>query len=555
MVSKVENRNFFLRQPETLDALEMLAGASELVIYAGAGVSIDRTNVAWTQLVEKVFRLAHVSGTPNARTKAVEYLVESALNNSLMIPPDQLASIVVQDSIGAQTENIFLGSKLKEILYDENGWNPGLILRNVVLLAMTAAGVGRKVTIITTNYDINIERALVTRLGELSSSVPADHVAGVRRWTLDADGPSGTIEVLASGADAAPIDIVYLHGRVDESAAVEGDLVLTEHSYAATRERSTKILTELFAGEDKGVVIVGASVTDPPLVHALASTRDSAGQRYALLRAPVAARAIGSKTLPTSEAMRDALSLRGDHLGVTMLYPMAFFQVAQFFEEARAALSAALVTGATSSYRDVANKISYPQRLTTWHGDWRKRKLTKNPMHTYEQVRDGLFAAVTSFTTAEPGELLRLELWVRLDPNTKDRKLSLWATSVGPILDDSVRRREVIESGSTNASVRCLLDGRPKLTTLEELGHDDASSRWKSFYSVPVFTDVSAKLVDDEIAGMVPVGVITLASTWKLQSQTEPSVLGRLEMPALIELKQLLLGIGKEVLRPVDALS
>jgi hypothetical protein len=555
-VSKpIEDPQFFFRQKETLDALEELSSATELVIYCGAGVSLDRTNVTWFQLINRIYRLSTTLAKPTPQIVAIESLLASSL------APEQLASILVQAfAKSGESENNFLGSKLKEIIYTENGWNPGLALRNILRAAMVASGAGRKVTIVTTNYDDYIEQAFRRHRGEMITlGTPVENVPGMTRWVLQDDGKHTDTVIEAAGSKASNIELIYLHGRVDDASLVEGRLVLSERSYAEARERSSKLLLEQFDGPDKAVLVVGASLTDAPLIYALATTRDQSKAKFALLPMPTslnpARNGLGDpKTADArAKAVGDALGLRGDHLGVKILRPLDHFQTAQFLEELRVGLSATRLTGDPKHYRVASNEIAYSRRLENWHSSWEKRSLTLDPEATFQTMRLGLQSIVTDIfgpAGATSGELLRLEVWARSDPKLKDSMLSLWATSVGPVIDGTARRHEKITVNSRNASVRSLMAGRPLLLNLQSLGHDDQSSRWKSFFSAPIYAEVPVIVQGEGFTANLPVGVITLASTWYSSEGDAPTsaMAEKLSVPDLTNLKNTLIGIGREVL-------
>ena len=555
MSTTTANAQYFLGQKATLDALQRLSTAEELVIYCGAGVSLDRTNVTWLKLVQDIYKSSIIPGTKN---EGIEALLASNL------PPEQLASILIEAYAPAgSSENNFLGSKLKDILYTDNGWNPGLAMRNILRAAMVASGAGRKVTIITTNYDTYIEQAYTRHRKEMIKlKTPANKVPGMKRWVLSDDGNHEDLDIHKAGAQAETIELIYLHGRVDDSAAVEGKIVLSEKSYAKSRQRSSTLLREQFSGPSKAVLIVGASITDAPLIYALAKTRKDRNPKYALVTMPrdldPAFNGDGdpATTESRTKAIGAALALRGTHLGVRILRPLDHFQTAQFLEELRVSLSAVRLTGEPKYYR-ASDTLRYAKRLDSWHTAWSARDLTNDPNETFRVLESGLQSIVSGlFETAGaiPGEILRLEVWARSEPDLKDNTVSLWATSVGPVMDDSARRHETIATRSKNASVRSLMGGKPVIMSIRDLGHDDQSSRWKTFFAVPIYAEVPVTIGTEQITANVPVGIITLASTWYCTDDELPSsVIRQLTVKQRTELKKALLGTGRRILRHNDS--
>lgn len=554
-----QNRElFFFRQGATLDALRELAASEELVFYCGAGVSIDRTDVSWPQLVTSVFKMARANGSGSKqKAQSVDYLLEH------LDDPRQGASIVVQSyAAPSQSDNDFLASKLKDILYEKNGWNEGYILRNLIQASFVASQGGRRVVIITTNYDTFIESGFQTRRGVLESSSPPELLPGLVRRVYTG-GDFVTERVHERGELAGDVEVIYLHGRVDPVGSVEGNIVLTEASYAESRDRSVNILMEQFSGRSRGVLVVGASLTDEPLIHALALTKAESGHRFALLSSPRNLNVIdpvfrpsdGSASVITPKTVGDALESRGAHLGIGVLRPLGFTQSAQFLEELRVSVSTFKPAG-EDFYADDANEVNYASRLKTWHASWAKRKLSRDPKKTHEVLHKGLQQIKLDLKEkAESGELFRVELWARKDPRTANRVLTLWANSTGPILDKSVYRREPIVSESGNASIRAFLAGRPLLMSLDSLGFPDAASRWKTFLSVPIFVQVPTIVNGIDVQSYVPAGVITLTSDRPLAGEDEPlSVFadGGPDIPTLRQVKEVLIGMGRETLRPTD---
>lgn len=548
--------SFFFGSDSTLDALDSLASASHLVLYCGAGVSIDQTSVTWKQLVDQVFKLAKASRNHRRKkeSKSVEYLLRHLKDDR------QAASILLEEfRADGESDNQFLGTKLKEVLYGNDGWQRGYIMRNLVQLSLAATRHGRKVTIITTNYDVYIEDEFVDRRAKLiAAGLPEEEVGGLSRRLLDNDGAGRLEEVVKAGSRAETVELIYLHGRVDKDGMVEGDIVLTEASYATTRERSGRILRDSFGGAGKGVLVVGASMTDEPLVQALALTKAADGGRFALLAAPselndplIELESEDATTVIDGTSVGKAWQLRGKHLGITQLAPLSHSQSAQFLEELRVCLTAAENTGEAGYYRAEESQIGFPQRLMRWHDAWSNRVDLKDPNFAHGELSDTLKGIQSLLReVAESGETLRVEIWARRGPSSKNRSMTLLAHSTGPIIDESTMRTEAVTSTSTNASVRTLLAGRPLLTRISDMGFAPNASRWQTFLSVPIFVQVPTDVAGTSDVAYVPVGVITLASDKSLGSAEDPSVLSDgLSAKTFTEIKEYLIGTGRIVLR------
>lgn len=551
----------FFKHQSTHESLRELAGAENLVIYCGAGVSVDRTGVTWSALVKGIFKIARaVRSSKVAESSSIEYLLANLEN------PKQSSSILVESfSPPGQAENEFLTPKLHDILYDQNGWSRGYMLRNLIQLSMTAAAAGRNVTIVTTNYDSYIEHEFEDRhAGLVSAGAILEKLPGLRRRVLNGDS-STHVEICAQGATAGKVEIIYLHGRVDRhNGPTEGEIVLTEASYALTHNRSASILTECFSGESKGVLVVGASLTDEPLIQALALSKSAHNARYALVASPDAlvhlkAPESDITSQISQKSLGEAYQLRGKHLGIHLLRPLNHSQSAQFLEELRIAVGSNDVTGDDGYYAAPANGASYPERLSRWHQEWEKRADTNDPASAHRVLRSGLDNGIKLALKEKhsASELFRVEIWVRKNPRSSNRSLTLWATSTGPIVDRSTMRSDPIRRNSTNASVRALMDGRPRLMSIEELGLPSDASRWQTFLSMPVFVQVEIDSGAFNTSSYVPAGVITLTSNMSMtraNGKGEKSVFAdSLEVSDFNVVKAQLIALGRTILRPTDA--
>jgi hypothetical protein len=509
--------------------------------------------------VRGVFELARANRkTKKVQTKSVEYLIDN------LDDARQAASIVVEDfAATGQSDNDFLASKIKDILYEKSGWNRGYILRNLVQLSLSAARHGRPVTIVTTNYDSFIEEEFLYRRRELiKAGLPATEAGGLSRWVLAEDGSHTLTTIIKAGTKAQTVELVYLHGRVDRTGAVEGEIVLTEASYARSRIRSAKVLEESFSGPGKGVLVVGASLTDEPLIQALALTKDTTNNRFALLTTPTRLdeplRSLVSEDTTskiTARTVGEAWQLRGRHLGVMQLLPMSHSQSAQFLEELRVCLTAGRLAGDFAYYREPNNLLNYSKRLDLWHTRWNARIDTTDPMRPFEVLRAGVDDGIKALLKekAESGETFRVEAWVRRNPGSSNRTLTLWATSAGPIVERALMRTEWFDRRTSNASVRTMLAGRPQLLKLSDLDYPAKSSRWQTFLAVPVFVQVETAIAGVNDSAYVPVGVITLTSDRIMDASKDPSVLGdSLDVADLKAIKAQLIAMGREIMRLDD---
>lgn len=509
----LEGSEPFLKDDSTLTALRKIADCHSLVLYCGAGVTRDRTGLGWDELVKSTFRFARRRKHDPELAEALEHLL--AVDTA---SPKQRASLVYETfRRPGEEETSFLRPYLHKALYQENGWSEGYLLRNVALLAVFCAYLDKPVSLVTTNYDDYLDREVCEALDDFfDSPSPDEPIPGVRCIVLGE--PTTTREIRAPINSSQYIEINFIHGRVDQDGQASGRVVFSENSYSATYRRTVDFLLPIF-GKDSGLLTLGASLTDEPLIEALTLTKMHAGARFAMLTVPPevlldqdsAREASPSLTLAKIER---ALAKRGEHLGVNSLFPSNFAQVAQFVEELRLCV----LMEYFGHLRRYGKEVSYPARLDQWWEAWRHSSFATDHSGNYEFLRaalDDLVARFNSDGLSRDKEVLRLEVWVRQDPSARrNRRLTLFANSTGPLMADSALRRERVDRFSQIASIRAFNEGKPILVGLEDLEFPNSSTRWKTFLAAPIFVEETIDVDGNGFTGSLPVGVVTLCSTF-----------------------------------------
>lgn len=486
-------------------------------------MTVDRTSLQWNDLVLSVF---NQSDAAQSLSKEDYEAVRSLLEDS-SIDAKKKASVVCQAAeMASETEA--LEPILEDLLYTTNGWQEGYILRNLSRLVMGLALLGQRVRIITTNYDDYIERAVLNEIAEWRKGVEEEPELPVPGFVVSDVNGDEISHPVHSARGAADVGLIYIHGRKSVGQPADGRLVFSEDSYSKNRHTEVDFLIRQFH-EDAALLVIGASFNDEPLVEALIRTKSSQTDRFALL-------VPWGRTLEEREARSLVDRLRGDHLGVQILSPASFSQVAQFIEELRILLFLDSLD-AQELYFD---QFSYGKRLRRWWEAWTESRWHLKHTKHFEILRDTVQEVhsyfrkngiVRSSTVNEP-EVLKLEAWVRVDPSVSGdrRHLTHWANSIGPLRTHEAFRRERIEPSSSIASVVAFQNGRPTLLGLSDLGYEAHASRWKSFLAVPIFIeDVLPLLLSTEedithsleVAGSVPVAVMCLASTLPLEVDSE----------------------------------
>lgn len=494
----------FFHAESTKRALAHLCDCDRVVIYCGAGVTIDRTGLGWTDLIKEIFD----HDSKSAREYPTHEEIESL---SLNLPPAWLASVLTQYVLDDRTTHSALqtrlASKLAISLYQENGWKAGRLSTSVAKLALWSAQIKGSARIITTNYDTYIEDALGSQL--------------VRMQLLDGlPIPELRVRVLGErrprhiGRPSPFVELTYVHGRVDRDHAYRGHLVVSEHDYATTHDRVVGELVDAFKSARTGVVILGASLSDAPLVEALART-SAHENRYAL----VPMRSMGFTEHPSELAHRltQHAVKRGELLGLTVLTPDFRFQSAQFCEELLLTLT--IPEGSAAALSDQLG-LRYGTRLLTWWKKWESTTSAKDFDVMWESMTESVARLRTIIANAravtDDKEAFRLEFWVRADPSGQ-RGLTLWATSDGPLFDRSALKREPLGLGTESASISAFIEGRPELRDVTDLSQRASRhARWRSFLSVPIYVPTT------ELQDHLPVAVMTLSSNKALGDSALP---------------------------------
>lgn len=545
----------FLNDPATHKALKSLAKKNSLVIYCGAGVTRDRTGLGWEDLVSEIFNA--VCNSRGRDSKQDQAIATSLANTSF--EPVQKASVVVQTgNQSTQSETKFLAPLLHKTLYKKHGWSQGLLLQNIAELAIFAAalgdaGRGDSVHLITTNYDDYIDRELIKTISDWNN--PGIKQPGVALHIVG-DTTNETVVINKPTDRSGTIYVHHIHGRVDSQGKSSGEIVFSEKSYSEARTRTVKFLASQFH-EASAFLSVGASLNDAPLIEALFEAERVHGWNTSSPQKPVKV-AVLTPSKGTKDEQLAALTfsqLRGEHLDIDILMAENYSQVAQFVEE----LEICKILAIREKAETYSTEASYPVALHRWWDDWKRTSWSTQHEQHYKILRDTLAIIrdeVNDKFTGEYGlnEVLKLEVWIRLEPS--ENLLWQYANSTGPLLEVSALRNEPIESQSNVASVQAFTAGKPLLRGLPELHDAHQTTRWKSFLSLPIYHNMEIDFVDFEVQRTVPVGVVTLASTLHLSSESEES-LSFLANPSLTvaDHERILLKmreVGERIVDPTD---
>lgn len=468
----------FFYQPDVSGMIDRVAQQDSLVVYAGAGVSIDRTGLSWAGLVNSLLKphMEDYEGDTDGTKRAAIMHANT---------PVQAASVVSQKYAGHSGDEwrSEIVAHLRTLLYVTRTWQRGELISAIVRLAAAFYAQQKDLYIVTTNYDEFVQREAESQV--LSKAIELNLATSVVDHTRQNEDFS---------AHTVPYQVVHLHGHVPKGASNGSqDIILSETDYLRSQPLSSKILTTLF--ERSSVLILGSSLTDQPLLEALAKTSSNgvpAQPRFAVT-------ALQSLDLPgvtaeVVEAVQDSIRLRMQQFATEVIFPDFYCQIPQFLTE--------VVVRATCT----STPVRYSRRMENWWWHWwrargQQQRRAQQDAHEYLENCLPRIRRMLGGT----GEVLKLEAWIRWEPGRASRQLRLWASSTGTAPDIKTMRCAEIEANSSNASVQAFCLGRPEIYPTS--GGDSSGlvgDRWQTYLCVPV------RIVAD--GGELPVGVVSLGT-------------------------------------------
>lgn len=506
----------FFHRAETHHSVEAVASERPLVIFAGAGVTIDRTGLNWRALLHGLLKKADVSEADFSS------IVEYATDRSDM----QFASIVrsLYRRKGDEWRRL-LAESVHALLYSERSWRGGRYANAIAEIVVARVRRNLDVLIFTTNHDEFIElaiRAAAKRRGVNLS------VASLSLEFREA-GRKGRKPRKRSGLTPV-VQVVHLHGGIKKEGRRDGkhgSIVLGEYDFFDYEENVAELVSTAIAS--RNTLIVGAGMDDPNLLRGLhrakkarSASRDEEGTvaRASLPPDPktwvvMTAAGVSKGGIIEDSAVKRAQTALTKRLGefdVEPILPDNYAQAHQFLlevaEETRNSSD-------HSTYSDDDAVYRYGKRLRAWWTLWeaesrrerdgarnsRERQLaTQNDDHNVLlEVADRVRQVLTDpAIKIQKTDHVKVEVWLRWDPNETSRKLQLWATSLGPWASYSAFKEAEYSTVSPIAAVNAVCSGTAELLT-------DVGGRWDRYLAVPI--EVAAETHQSVIVGAVVVAV------------------------------------------------
>lgn len=453
-----------LAQPAVEPLIERFSGAPQITLVVGAGASMEAELPSWPELIE---RLLERIADDHPR------LVEAADRRDWIrrtLERDELLGAGAVVEVMAESD---LDTLLPKALYGDAGpREPGPIARQVAQLRQRF---GDRVTILTTNYDDLIERALLTA-GFTKSQVKSY----VRRRK---DPPAGAVPV------------THLHGFAGRDGASKNLILTEEHYHKMQRGHSWQEEYVTDRLENSLCLFIGTSLTDPNLIRYLYGYNGAKRTRH---HAAVFVRQgdLDDATATVRAAREEAIGKRWRRCGVETVFVDHFADGAQLLHEI------AHRRAAGDAYESFPARSRHTLELIKrdlFAIDGDDERFVERQVTLSGWLRSHLYNLVNTALGGEGllgDERLALALWL-LGPD--GMTLTGWAHSDRAHQDLATIEAVPIAAGSEWVAVRTICKG-----VRVELDRENAVSRWRFVRGLPLVLDEPTRM---------PVGCLTISST------------------------------------------
>ena len=506
-------------------ALDTIAQSDHVILYCGAGVTISSTGLSWQGMVSAVaerltdlkdFKILDEENFSSLkeyiRNPQIEPMRKASLLSELIreIEASESNSLKYKEILRrALTASLYSKYKRQAAPFSSNTQ----LLDHISLLAFYLLLCGKRVSIITTNYDTFLEGHLRMMLAVLTQW---GFTFGLKVYSNG--------EPVTSANEARQVSFHYLHGRVPRNSdskntnlngtkVKNGEVVFSEEDYFKHQNKTRKRIGRIM-GDDGVIVIIGSSLEDPPLLQWLHSNKASKKLATVWVTTISKEKIDAPHILDKNRRNKISfLSKRLKHIGIDYYIPFRCYgEVPEFFRDV------ILRLGVRRTVRSKSRSIDISTQLQL--SDWSKkveerintRKITYRLYRTLHSGNEQIQKIANSFIGQFYPVSTKVELWLRgLAPGLGDpSQFVKVADSSGVVLDPRSRRIEHLSRRfpSRSASVRAFQDAQAELLTLKDLGLQTNSSRWQAFYAIPIQDDLG---LDANAAPQVTVGVIGLA--------------------------------------------
>lgn len=484
-----------LAQPKIDEIVDRFGNAHAVTLVVGAGASMEANLPSWRELVRRLLVRAARESMELA-TGDAEAWAEYTLTRDDLLAAAAIAETLVDDD---------LEGALPTALYGSEGaarFEPGPIAAEIARLR---ACFGNTLTLLTTNYDDLIERAL------MESGMQK---ARVRSYVQRQNPPDGVVGV------------THLHGFAGRDGRPRR-LVLTEEHYHRMQRRSSwqeKLVTEHLARSH--CLFVGTTLTDPNLIRYVYGSAPGRARHAAVF---VRQDELDGVDPVVRRAREQAVEARWGRCGVNAVFVDHFADAAQLVHEI------GLRKRCGEGYRPVKERAA--RAIGAIESALRQANpddFARLQVALSARLRLALDRMVRSAIDGSGGlggERLAMALWLL---GQEGDTITAWAHSDRAHQDPSTITAVPLHSPSSSRwiAVRAICRGGQLDGDL-----DDELSRWRFIRGLPLVLERPTRL---------PLGCITISST----KPRAESVLETLPESAKAELHRSLVASITEVLQP-----
>ena len=476
-----------LAQPAIEPLIERFAAAPHVTVVVGAGASMEADLPSWPELIERLLERV-AGGDPRLGDAAdrADWIARTLERDELLG-----AGAVVEVMADAELDDL-----LPRALYGDAGpagYEPGPIAQQVAGLWRL---LGDELSILTTNYDDLLERALLA-----AGATRRQVRTYVRR---PEEPPAGAVAV------------THLHGFAGREGPPRR-LVLTEEHYHRMqlgRSWQEEYVTERL--ENSLCLFIGTSLTDPNLIRYLYGYPAGARRHAAVF---VRQGDLEHASAAVRAAREEAIGRRWRRCGVEPAFVDHYADAAQLLYEIGHRRS---VGGSYTPLPARARRtLELIERVlfALGRGD---EAFGERQVELSRWLRSHLYDLLGIALDGSPppaDERLALALWL-MSPD--GARITAWAHSDRAHQDPATIEAVPIASGSDWVAARTVCQG-----VRVELDRESSVSRWRFVRGLPLVLDAPTRM---------PVGCLTISST----RRGAESVLNGLDPPTRAELHRAL---------------
>lgn len=504
----------FLYRKQTHEDVAAIAHLNPLVIYAGAGATIDKSGINWETFVEGLLepnipdanrrkQIVKSQGIQQAASIACQIFKDIHCASD---PEESFDDLAGASECQLGTNSFWherLCDQVRTLLYgNARTWGEGRLAENITTYLLLRQQHRYRSALATVNYD----DYLIRELGETIDAAKKERIPTpdidlrYPEWLVDKNGHPAPDSATDSAKGGSSLPCYLLHGYVPRNTRDHPAChpIISERDYHDSAPHTEGTLTTLLSSSN--MLIIGASLADPPLNRALLRTKNSKYSRYALLP-------LQGSEWESFRAGSPALGLhdiraRFVHLGVKPIYPDFFIEAGQFVDELVACFQAGLKSPSKIPYPYHHSPSRYDARLAAWWKKWTTNdtdpEKQSEKQDSHHEVLFRVMHSVRTLLETPADEQLKVELWILWNPEHQ-QTLRLWASSVGPRKAVDTMHSESIPSDDTSIAVAAFRKGSTHFSATE-------TGMWPTCLASPLWLTTSE-------CRPVPVGVVTLAST------------------------------------------